>query len=241
MITIVMPYYDNPKMLRLHLHEWSMFTPSQKQALRAVIVDDGSPNAPAEENMREYGSKVGFPVRLFRIVPNIPWNQDGARNLGMKNVETDWALMTDIDHMVSRHEVSKMLDFTSHKTMKGQYYMPHRVLFDGMVTHPHPNSYIMNVSDFWSMGGYDEDFAGVYGSDGNFRKCMKAGLQERVTPSWSLTLWPSSAISDANTKDFGRKDSKYHRSHHPKIEAKAKGPAYKATNHLRFDWREVEL
>ncbi len=235
--TIVMPYYENPKMLRLQLHEWGMFTPSEKMGLRAVIVDDGSPRNPAGDVVTEHA--CGFPVKVFRIVPNIPWNQDGARNLGMKHVDTEWALMTDMDHMISRHQVSKMLDFVSHKTMKGQYYMPHRCMFDGMVTHPHPNSYIFNVDDFWKMGGYDEDFAGVYGSDGNFRKCMKAGLQERMVSSWFLTLWPSSAISDANTKDWGRKESSFHRSQHPKIEAKAKGPAYKATNHCRFEWHQV--
>lgn len=238
--TIVMPYYENPKMLRLQLHEWRMFTPSEKVALSAVIVDDGSPNNPAGDVVREHGN-CGFKVRVFRIVPNIPWNQDGARNLAMKHVDTQWALMTDMDHMIKRDQVSRMLNFVSHRTMKGQYYMPHREDWDGRSNHPHANSYVFNVEDFWTMGGYDEDFAGVYGSDGNFRKCMRAGLQERVTSDFRLTRWPSDAISDANTKEWGRKDSKYHRSQHPKIEAKAKGPAYKATNHLRFEWHEVLL
>lgn len=240
-VTIVMPYYENPKMLRLQLHEWRMFTPSEKAALSAVIVDDGSSNVPAEENVKAYGPDVGFKIRLFRIVPNIPWNQDGARNLGMKHVDTQWALMTDMDHMIRREQVSRMLNFVSHRTMKGQYYLPHREDFDGRPNHPHANSYVFNVQDFWMMGGYDEDFAGVYGSDGNFRKCMRAGLQERVTSDFKLTRWSGDAISDANTKDWGRKDSSYHRSQHPKIEAKAKGPAYKATNHCRFEWHEVQL
>ena len=31
---------------------------------------------------------------------DVPWNQDACRNIGMKNVKTEWALMTDMDHIV---------------------------------------------------------------------------------------------------------------------------------------------
>lgn len=241
--TIVMPYYRNTKMLRLQMHEWSHYSPSEKTALSAIIVDDGSPQEEAAEHVfRRYAHEVGFrSLRLFKVVPNIPWNQDGARNLGMKHVDTEWTLLTDMDHMLKREQVARFLNFTSHKAKPGEYYMPDREEFDGIAVHPHANSYVMRKDDFWSMGGYDEDFAGVYGSDGNFRKCMRAGLREKGTHEFRLTRWTTAEISDANTRDWGRKDSKFHRSQHPSAEAKSKGPAYKATNHLRFEWNEVVL
>ena len=235
--TIVMPYYENPKMLRLQLHEWRMYRVTDKMALSAVIVDDGSPRNPAEPVVREHGN-VGFPIQLFRIKQNIPWNQDGARNLGMKHC-TGWALMTDMDHMLARHQAGGLLHLVSHVAQVGEYYMPNRQEFDNSPLHRHANSYVFNVEDFWKMGGYDEDFAGCYGSDGNFRKCMRAGLKELPTDAFHLTRWPSSAISDANTLDWGRKDSIYHRSQFPKIEAKSKGPPYRAKNPLRFEWEQV--
>lgn len=235
--TIVMPYYENPKMLRLQLHEWRMYQETEKQQLKAIIVDDGSPRNPAAPVIEEHGH-CGFEIRLFRIVPNIPWNQDGARNLAMKHADTEWVLMTDMDHMLARHQVKGFLRCVE-RAQKGTYYMPTRRDFDNVVMHPHPNSYVFNVQDFWAMGGYDEDFAGCYGSDGNFRRCMRAGLKERDTRDFDLTRWPSNAISDANTQDWGRKDSPYHRSQHPKVEAKTKIPPYKATNHLRFEWHQV--
>lgn len=237
-VTILMPYYENPRMLRLQLHEWRMYRESEKAALRAIIVDDGSPRNPAVAVINAYGN-VGFPINLFRVKPNIPWNQDGARNLGMKHATTRWVLMTDMDHVVMRDHVSRMLDFASHGAEPGEYYMPHRRDADGQALHPHPNSYLMRPNDFWMMGGYDEDFAGVYGSDGNFRKCMRAGLRERVSIEMMLVRFGSDSIPDANTKDWGRKESEYHRSHHPKVEAKAKGPAYKAVNPIRFEWEQV--
>jgi hypothetical protein len=239
MITIVMPYYENPKMLRLQMHEWRMYRPAEKEALCALIVDDGSPRNPARDVAIAYAGAAGFPIRVLRINENIPWNQDGARNLAMKNVLTNWVLMTDMDHMIQRDQVSAMLDFTSHKVTRGEYYMPRRVDFDGRSNHPHANSYVFNVSDFWAMGGYDEDFAGTYGSDGNFRKCARAVLRERITDAFHLTRWPRDAISDANTTDWGRKDSEYHRSRFPKLEAKSRGPAYKAVAPIRFTWEQV--
>lgn len=235
-----MAYYENPKMLRLQMHEWRTFRPSEKAALCALIVDDGSPRNPARDVAIAYAGQVGFPIRVLRINENKAWNQDGARNLAMKNVLTQWALMTDMDHMISRDQVGPMLDFSSHSVRRGEYYMPHRVDFDGKPTHPHANSYVFHVGDFWSMGGYDEDFAGCYGSDGNFRKCARGeGLLEVITPKFKLTRWPREAISDASTTDWGRKDSVYHRSQFPKLEAKAKGPPYKAVSPIRFTWEQV--
>lgn len=236
-VSIVMAYYENPKMLRLQLHEWRKYRETDKMSLSAMIVDDGSPRNPAEPIVREHGD-CGFPVYLFRIKENKPWNQDGARNLAMKHC-SGWTLMTDMDHMLTREQVGGLRHVVAHEAKVGEYYMPRRVDFDGSPMHRHANSYVFNAEDFWKMGGYDEDFSGCYGSDGNFRKCMRAGLIEKATDKFELRRWPSSAISDANTKDWGRKESPYHRSQFPALEAKSRGPAYKAERHLRFEWTQV--
>jgi hypothetical protein len=236
-VAIVMAYYDNAKMLLLQLHEWKQYRPTDKMSLSAIIVDDGSPNNPAEPVVREHGD-CGFPIQLFRIKENKPWNQDGARNLAMKHC-TGWTLMTDMDHMLTRGQVSGLRHVVAHEAKVGEYYLPRRVDFDGSPMHRHANSYVFNTEDFWKMGGYDEDFAGCYGSDGNFRKCMRAGLQELATDKFELKRWPSTVISDANTKDWGRKNTIYHRSQFPKVEAKSRGPAYRAKDHIRFTWEQV--
>jgi hypothetical protein len=233
---IVMAYYENPRMLDLQLVEWSKYRAEDKVGLSAIIVDDGSPRNPAERVIRA-GVDVGFPIKLFRIHENKPWNQDGARNLAMTHAK-GWVLMTDMDHMLTRDQVPGF-----HRAVidarRGEYYMPRRRTFAMQGEHPHANSYVMHVHDFWAQGGYDEDFAGAYGSDGNFRKCMRAGLRECGTNAFALTRWSRDAISDASTTDWGRKESSYHRSNFIVLEAKAKGPAYKAKDHLRFKWDQV--
>lgn len=235
-LTIVMAYYENPKMLNLQLVEWSKYRETDKPALSAIIVDDGSPRNPAEAVIRGCGD-VGFPIQLFCIRENKPWNQDGARNLAMTHAK-GWVLMTDMDHMLVRDQVPGFYRSVA-VAQQGEYYMPKRRTFAMEPEHPHANSYVMHAMDFWRMGGYDEDFAGAYGSDGNFRKCMRAGLRECGTNAFALTRWSRDAISDASTVDWGRKDSSYHRSNFILLEAKAKGPAYKAKDHLRFHWDRV--
>lgn len=238
-VTIVMAYYENPNMLEQQLFEWSTYRKAYQSALSAVIVDDGSPRSPAEEVIRRRGD-IGFKIRLFRIHENKPWNQDGARNLAMAHA-TGWTLMTDMDHMLERDQLAGLLRCVEH-AKRGEYYMPaYRFIagLAGVIEGAHANSYVMHSEDFWAQGGYDEDFAGAYGSDGNFRKCMMAGLREMLTNDFKLTRYPREVIADASTVDWGRKDSEFHRSRFPKLEAKRKGPAYKAVDHLRFKWEQV--
>lgn len=234
--TIVMAYYENPNMLQMQCVEWSMYRDANKKRLSVIIVDDGSPRSPAEHVLRQHGS-VGFPILLFRIKENKPWNQDGARNLAMKHA-TGWTLMTDMDHMLGRDQVEG-LGRCVNGAQRGEYYMPARMTYAGAAEHPHANSYVMFAEDFWSLGGYDEDFSGVYGSDGNFRKCMRAGLRECTTKAFHLTRWDRHVVPDASTTDWSRKDGPYHRSNFPALENKRKGPAYYAVDHLRFNWERV--
>lgn len=246
-ITIVMAYYENPTMLALHLEEWEAYPDEYRARMRAIIVDDGSPRSPAADVFKAAGYKtehrlgaglpLPFPVNLFRVVPNIPWNQDGARNLGMRKLRTEWALLTDMDHVLRHEQLPGLFGLDVEPRL---YYMPNRCETNGLAVHPHPNSYLMRHGDFWEMGGYDEDFAGSYGSDGNFRRCARgAGLVERGTSAFHLTVYRTEDCFDANTKDFERKGSKYHVGNIPHLRAKARGPLYKATNPIRFEWEQV--
>lgn len=238
MITLVYAYYENPSMLRKQLEMWINYI----EFCKIVIVDDGSPRNPAVVPITSAG--WAHPnLQLYRIKPNIPWNQDGARNLAMKHVTTPWAFMTDMDHLVPIDQLDALTEFAATRALPKHYYMPNQRLTDGTFLHrEHPNSYLMRVEDFWAMGGYDEDFAGSYGSDGNFRRCAIMGpakLVERKLLALHTVVYRSEDIMDANTKDWGRKGSEYHVGNIPHLFAKARSPAYKATNPIRFEWERV--
>ncbi len=67
---------------------------------------------------------------------------------------------------------------------------------------------------------------------------MKAGLKEERTNDFLLTQYRRDEIPDASTNRYGRKESKYYRANFPHLEAKRRGPPYKAVNPIRFKWRE---
>jgi hypothetical protein len=230
--TLVMAYYDNPKMLEVHLREWLTYRADTKIALRVIIVDDASPNYPAADVITAFGY-TGLLVKCYRVTVDRPWGQDGARNIGMHHAEDGWCLMTDIDHVLRRHEAEGMMSFAGALAQEGEYYMPLRRRFNNLPLHSHPNSFLMHRNDFWKMGGYDEDFVGFYGSDGNFRKCAKgAGLREYPINHFGLTLYGADVIEDANTK-LSRKDGPYWAANNPRLNMKRKGPPYKAKNPMR--------
>lgn len=237
-VTIVMPFYDNPVMLARHLRCWQFYPPKALQRTRFIIVDDGSPNSSAAEVVNKNATPEILPlVQVYRIKPDIPWNQDGARNLGMKHVQTEWAFMTDMDRMVHASQIGRMLTLDVEPCV---LYMPVQHQTDGTVIAPHPNTFLLRVEDFEKMGGYDEDFAGWYGSDGYFRRCAAhAGLKEQRTEAFFTIKFRQADCEDASTRTLGRKGSEYHIPKNLELFRKARGTPQKAVNPLRFDWERV--
>lgn len=233
-VTLVMAYYDNARMLQEHVLHWNRYSEDAQSRVRVIVVDDGSPEISASDLLRDEDILRKMDIQVYRVKPDIPWNQDGARNLGMKQCSTDWALLTDMDHVLHEDQVEALLKF---QPSHGSYYLPRRLITDGTEIHPHPNTFLFNRCDFWDMGGYDEDFAGHYGSDGNFRKCAQgAGLREVETTAFALTVYRREEIADANTRRYGRKESEFYSAKNPVLNAKRRGPPYRAQRPIRFEW-----
>lgn len=226
-ITLVYPYFNNGSMLDLHLKEWNKY--ENKEMFSAIIVDDCSMRDPAEPHLID----VGFPISLYRITTDIPWNQNGARNLAM-TYANGWCLITDIDHLLKRKHAKKFKDL---KLENGYYYKPHRKLHDGLNYHKHPNSYILNYDLYWKAGGYDEDFCGYYGTDSTFRRQLEKNAVEGETEI-VLSLYGRGVISDASTIEYGRKNSKYHVSNNERLKYKRKHGGTPIPP-LNFDWYKV--
>jgi len=220
MITIVMAYYNNPTMLERHLEEWEKYP----DGFQAVIVDDGS-----EEPALPILKNCPIPVQLYRVLIDKPWNQNGARNLGMTYAE-GWCLLTDMDHLLTNEEARKIKIEDYHSNLA---YKPLRVLPDGSEYKRHPNTYLMTKDLYWSCGGYDEDFCGWYGTDATFRRQLGKALTE--TDNFALTLYGREVIHDANTRTLGRKGSEYHVSNNNVLTGKKKygGEPVKP---LQFPW-----
>jgi hypothetical protein len=194
LVTLVYPYYENPRFLRRQFERWGSYAPSLREYLRAIIVDDGSPE-PAQ-----LPASLPFQVRLFRIEVDIRWNWLAARNIGMHYAAAEGrCFLSDIDHMLPEETIEALV--------YGVYdprivYAFQRREHDGLIIHPHSATFFLSRKTFWKTGGYDEALSGYYGTDGDFRrrlaKVARLELLNDFVERWEY-------FEDSSTKRYLRK------------------------------------
>jgi hypothetical protein len=197
-VTLVLAYYRNPGMLRRQYDLLRALPADLRARVGLVVVDDGSPVDPARPPDPPLGLRA---FSLLRMLVDVPWNQDACRNLAMTQVE-GWALLTDVDHLVPeatwREVVLGKLDpATAHRfsRVSEPELAPYK---------PHPNTWLLTRELYDLAGGYDERFAGVYGTDGKFAKQVAA-----VAPVLQLkhvvVRVPREVTPDASTTTLDRR------------------------------------
>lgn len=201
-VTLVLPYYENRSMLALQLRHLSRLPKSLRSRIHLVIVDDGSPvPPPADRAFYEIGL-AGF--SLYRILIDVRWNWIAARNLGALKSPTEWIILTDIDHLVTQ----RAFELVVKAPLSGDivYRFTRRLALCQIPYKPHPNSFLMTRVMFDLIGGYDERFSGLYGSDGEFRKRVRSVATEVVVLNAPLLVYTSVLVRDAATTRYSRKE-----------------------------------
>jgi hypothetical protein len=136
------------------LDHYARYAPAILDRVQFVFVDDCSPvrvTVPTGLNLN---------ILLLRIREDIPWNQAGARNLGVTYARSDKVLLTDIDHEVPEVTFAKLISMSSpgRRTYKLKRRNP-----DGTALKPAPNILFLSRNRFLELYGYDEEFCGAYG------------------------------------------------------------------------------
>lgn len=197
-LTIGMAYYMNPGMLRVQYEHLASFPDDIKTHLRYIVVDDGSPKGfRAEAPKRD----IGVPVQIWRMKKDIAWNQDACRNWAVKEAQTEWVLLTDMDHVPSAALINRIVS----EPLELAVYTFARVNAPGLDPYkPHPNSWLLTRHTYEAADGYDERYRGVYGTDGMFRsKLQRTGLPfvELKDP---IIRYPREVVPDASTTTLKR-------------------------------------
>lgn len=242
-ITLILPYYRSPLMLLQHLQVIEDYPPW----IWTVVIDDCS-KEPASEIVQK-----GDPVSLYRIDTDIPWNREGARNLGAHVAKTDWIIQIDIDHVLPAKCADSLLDFILAVEFIGKcrwYRFPRFRVGKADETRkkdaipqdqeygqikPHIDSYLCTKELYWKVGGYNEDYSGCLGGGGQFLKLMKlvAGEPELLPEDVYLEVHTRYSVPDASVDDLSR----------DKTEFKRRRKLYgskRAENPLRFKWHMVQ-
>lgn len=164
-ITMVFPYYEQPPLLERQIDSWRNYPPAVKQNLSVIIVDDASPDHPARDVLANQG--LPFPVHLFRLAEKVRWNQHAARNIGMHQAAEGFCAILDMDLIVPG---DTLLGLIYGEHFPDVVYRFSRRRHTGETTHPHANAWFMSREMFWRVGGYDESFAGIWGTDDDWRR-----------------------------------------------------------------------
>ena len=204
-ISLVFPYYDNPQMLRFQLGVIAQYSLEVLSGCEVVVVDDCSPTFPARPVVQEFDLPN---LRLFRVGVDRPWNQDAARNIGAYESRGDYLLLTDIDHVIPGETLRELAAVDDQNRV---YTLARKAHFSDTVIPSHVNSYFMARSLYWSIGGYDEDFWGTYGSDSLFRRRIHKSAPIVELSAARLELVTRGSISDAKNISLSRKPSPWRR------------------------------
>lgn len=210
-VTLVYPYFENGPMLDVQFSEWARY--EHKDRFKIVLVDDCSQRDPAIDHIQN----VGIDLELYRIHTDIPWNQDGARNLAMTNSE-GWCIMCDMDHVLTAGGSAMFLSKVDHLSPNKYYgFNRHRTNGDPIEKSP-MNIMAVHNDLFWRVGGYDERFCGYYGSDVNFISRLDCAVGPRIIMKRiSLRMYRAEELPGATTTDYGRKGSEYHVANYPDL------------------------
>jgi hypothetical protein len=211
-ITLIVPYYRNREMLRRQAKEWWGY-PSQ---LKIIVVDDGSP----EPAMPMINRKD---VTVLRINEDIPWNRNGARNLGAHVATTQWVMQIDIDHLLPADcawqltetllDANDMYRFARwRRGAADNTRMKDKLPRDAMYGRikPHGDSYLCTKAAYWKAGGYNYAFSGHLGGGSPFLAQLERVAKLHMLPhSINLEVFTKSECSDASDTTLSRDQSHY--------------------------------
>ncbi len=237
-VRIIMPYYENPKMLERQVENWNLYSGEVRDAVRIILIDDGSQKYPALDIFKH----CKLPKRLYRITEDIPWNQHGARNLGAhvacKREENFWLFMSDMDILLTAETA---YDLFSRELDPKHYYTMERAFLPDLTRRKyHCNTFLVKHSMYWAVNGYDEDYCGTYGGDGPFLRQLGNLAPRRHLDDVLLYGVERDVVADANT-DLPRKVGYFGDEYRRRFDAKRKKGDERSKNVLRFGWEKVAL
>jgi hypothetical protein len=229
-------------MLLLQMATWASWPEAVKERIGIIVVDDGSPE-PAINVPRP----TGLPeLSIYRVIEDRPWHQHGARNLGAHVAPDGWLLLTDMDHVLTGENAEQLLK-RLHRMDEGSVFTLNRVEADtGEQTlgldgrpKPHPNSFVLTRELYWRVGGYDEDYCGVYGTDGLFRqRAFHVGKREHLKRV-ALTRYWRGLVPDASTTTLLRKEGRDPGAKKAIARAKWERGEEHLIKTLDFEWERV--
>lgn len=208
-ITIIYPYWNSPKMFKIHQRNWISWPESLTRHIEFIVVDDCSQEEEAESAVI---LPTNFLFRLYRVTDDVLWNWRTCRNIGAYEADINsWLFMTDMDLLIPVETIEYLLsNLTGHVFNKRKYYTFDRVIAPDMVPYKnHPNTYFLYRELYLRVGGYDEIVSGLYGLDGVFRHRLEHYAEGKVhLDGKKIISYQRDYVSDASVSTLQRKEGR---------------------------------
>jgi glycosyltransferase involved in cell wall biosynthesis len=197
-ITLGTTYYNCPELLEQFINHHRDFFDE------IIIIDDGS-DISAENYINDRDK-----IKLYRVPIDYGFNSHGCRNLIMKETDTDWTVLFDVDRVfidpefaVKTIKSKKLHESTLYLVeMFSNYKKPKTI-------HPSVNDFLVHKNHFWKAGGYDEELIGYRSGDRQYREQLLNFGKEKVLYGIQakFTRGPSSIlkVNSPNDKKFDSK------------------------------------
>lgn len=228
-------------MLEILLENFQRYDARTKAQIEWIIVDDCSPE-PALDEIRHAPPEVRSRIRLLRVDDDIPWNQHGARNLGAREAQSSWLLMTDMDRMIVSDHMAQVLEYIKTGKMTPAYHykpigmnMKYATVWGN--EKPIVNQFFCTKDAYWQCGGYDEDYCGIYGGDGPLLRALEKDFPLKTMRDIIMFRYDRHIVPDATTQDLPRDRGDYAR----KAKQKQRDGQTAPRDHIRFAWHEESV
>ena len=228
-ITINLSFYNQNKILIRHVEGWNSWSPEILRYFSFCIVDDCSANKATDVLSDVDLSKLD--LAIYRIKEDLFCNIAGVRNLAAKKCKTDWMVILDMDTVISEKLASSIINLCD--SPKGNCFKfnrkVHKNPFHKKNGQVHPAVCLLRVSDYWNVGGCEEDLVGHYGqTDPIFWYRAQGKLQISTKKNMYLTYYPE-----------GEADINRDTTHNKLLfESKKKDKSW-SNDFIRFNWERI--
>ena len=228
-ITINLSFYNEDNILLKHVIGWLSWPKEVLKYYSFCIVDDCSKNSAID--VLKNIDKSNIDLSIYRVKKDLFCNIAGVRNLSAQKCKTEWMMLLDMDTLISSRLSSSLLELS--KSPPGNCFkFNRRVLknpFHQKNNQLHPAVCLLRVSDFWNVGGCDEDLVGNYGqTDPIFWYRAKGKLNVNFQNKMYLDYLPEGEAKIIRDK-----------SHNIKLFQKKKVDNSWSNEFVRFEWEKV--
>ena len=167
LVTINLSYYNQPKdIVMRHINYWKSFSDEIRDLFTFFIIDDSSEILITDLLKEEDLS--GIDLHIYRVKEDLYCNIAGVRNLGAQECKTPWLIILDMDICIDNNIASKLIKLAKENLNLNKVFKFNRIVPNNPKHKkhkvPHPAICLLRKSDYWNIGGCEEDLVGHYGS-----------------------------------------------------------------------------